>query len=353
VSEIAMTDGTAEEESKHDRFLPVTLRRGRFVAAILLSGLLFWYVGWMVAGPAAPHRTFTLLGWGASPIMPGLGLLILLIVAAVASMAITHPDTPHAGLFCALLGMGALAIRGGTIYPLLRAAGDDAPGVRQIFMILMQECAFWAAILFVAELVTNWAYRAFFNNTVWIERINPDEYRPGTEAYIQKHRPRGYIGLTLAALKELSGKEEPAPSRKKPPAKPMNRSVAGFLALALACVVALLLLPVFMQSQGKTQVLFAAFLVFVIAGFVAGNVFAQSNVWPIILCVPLTMAIGYWRATGKLDYPGFSATGMGRALPVDYVVAGVPGALVGYYASLRELMGEALASEAAETPEAG
>ena len=89
-----------------------------------------------------------------------------------------------------------------------------------------------------------------------------------------------------------------------------------------------------MQSQAKGQVLFAAFVGFGVAGYAANAALAQSNAWPIILCVPLTAAIGYWRANGTLHYPGFSTTAMARALPIDYFAAGIPGALYGYYSSI-------------------
>jgi len=345
-SQPAETAETAPPQT-HDTFLSVTIRRTRFAAAILLSGFLFWTFGWMVAGPAAPNQAFTLLAWpGSNPVLAALGLLLVLIVAAVASMALTHPDTPHAGFFCALLGLGALAIRGGTIYPLLRLH-DTTVGVHDLYWRLAQECVIWAAILFVAELATSRIYARYFYGTAWIERINADEFRPGTEAYKRKHRPRGLLGLALTMAIEMSqeGKEREAKKKKAPPPTPMNRSLANLLALTLACAVASMLLPVFMQSQAKAQVLFAAFVSFAIAGGIANNVFTQSDVWPILLCVPLTAAIGYFRATGKLACPGFSVTSIARALPVDYLAAGAPGALFGYYMSLRELMGESLAAE--------
>jgi hypothetical protein len=81
--------------------------------------------------------------------------------------------------------------------------------------------------------------------------------------------------------------------------------------------------------------LFATFLSFAVAGLAANVALSQSNGWPILLCVPLTAAIGYFHANGTLTYPGFSSTSIARALPIDYMVAGVPGALYGYYGSVR------------------
>ena len=325
-----MTDQNANQESipgsKHDRFLPVTIRRSRFTAGIVLSGLLFWHVGWFIAGPAAPHQTFSLMGWGANPIIPAVGLLFLLIIAAVAAMAITHADTPHAGQFCALLGLGALAIRGGTIYPLLRIA-DDATTIHSVYQTLAQECAIWAAILVLAELVTARIHAKFFANTLWMERVaqDPEAFRMG----LLTHLSPGAAGLAGDMARAQAEK------LKKGAAKPMNAVLANVLALLLGCLVASLLLPVFMQSQGKGQVLFAAFISFGLAGFLANLVLAQSNAWPILLCVPITAALGYFRAKGALDYPGFSATSYARSLPIDYIAAGVPGALYGYYGSVR------------------
>jgi hypothetical protein len=55
-----------------------------------------------------------------------------------------------------------------------------------------------------------------------------------------------------------------------------------------------------------------------------------------MLAVPLTAACGYLYGMNMQGlYPGEPGFFMARALPIDYISAGIPGAILGYYAGFR------------------
>ena len=91
----------------------VTYRRARYACAIAVSVLLFWIVGWKLAAPPADWGGVSLLAWGDSGLVASVGLTLLLLGATTLCSLLVHPDSPHMGLFCALIGLAGLSIRGG------------------------------------------------------------------------------------------------------------------------------------------------------------------------------------------------------------------------------------------------
>ena len=91
-----------------------------------LSALFFSTVGWRVAAPLAEWGGVSVMVWANHGIVAGmlqaLLLALMLGLATAVCSFLVHPDSPHMGLFCALLGIGGLSIRGGTIHMLLEQA---------------------------------------------------------------------------------------------------------------------------------------------------------------------------------------------------------------------------------------
>ncbi len=291
-------------------FWGVVLRRARYSVAIAVSATLFYTLGWILAAPPAETSGVSLLLWTHSGgLLQALGLAGLLVVAIFAAMFLCHPDSPHAAMYCALLGMGALAIRGGTVTMIIQE-GERSGLLPQMFQKLAIECIQWGLIVLLAELVTHLLYKKLFRNTRWIERM----------------------GLPLDALGLFGGR---LPQIAPPTKVPTARIIDNLGALILTSAGAFLLLKIFMQSQTKGQVLFAIFASFGLAAFATRMYFVKADTWPFWLAIPLTAGVGYLLASTKTSYPGTINTEIPRALPIDYIALGVPGAILGYMSTLR------------------
>src|SRR5205814_886563 len=109
-----------------ESFVAVVYRRLRYTAAIGLSALLFCTLGWAIAEPPAQMAGVSLLAWTnvplpwhGNPLFAALLLAVMLLIATAVSSVLVHPESPHMGLFCALLGIAGLSIRGGTVHMLV------------------------------------------------------------------------------------------------------------------------------------------------------------------------------------------------------------------------------------------
>ncbi len=89
-----------------ESFWHIFFRRTRYVVAVVVSGLIFHFLAMGLANPPAQYAGVSLLAWGQSPAVIAITLLSLCILASlsvVIAMAITNPDSPHAGMYCGLL----------------------------------------------------------------------------------------------------------------------------------------------------------------------------------------------------------------------------------------------------------
>ncbi len=315
-----------------ESFWSVVLRRTRYVVAIVVAGVVFWTAGWACAAPPPAFAGVSLLAWAPAAGLVGAVLLtILLLGCIVLAMIITHPDAPHTSLYCALLGLGGLSIRGGGIFMLLDTHQLDHT-LPAVFPRLALECLVWAIILIIAEAFTLALHARYFANTLWIGRSGVDP----------KFFPSRPGGPTLGG--SIGG---PTHAESSEDRKPLHAVLANAAAFAVTTLAAMILLALFLKSQEKGQVLFAAFLSFGLAALLANVLFPDSSNWPVWLAVPAAAAIGYLRAPTTLAYPGHAASAMSSALPIDYLAAGIPGAILGYYTALR-LRFHSAAAEAEE-----
>ncbi len=107
-------------------------------------------------------------------------------------------------------------------------------------------------------------------------------------------------------------------------------------ALAATVLIGGTLLTIMLRTELKGQVLFACFISFGIAAFAAQQIFPRTAPGPIWAGVPLTALIGFVMAGhSTFAYPGHIGLALARGLPIDYISAGIPGAVLGYYTGLR------------------
>jgi hypothetical protein len=309
-------------ELSPETFWAVLLRRTRYVVAIGVSALLFCTIGWNFVAPHPAMEGVSLMVW-QNGLVGGLVLAALLLVTTAICSALVHPDSPPRGLFCALLGMAGIAIKGGSIHMLIQYAQEPAlhtplPAMsyQKLGQLLAIECVQWAFLFLVAEVFARLLHDRIFANTRWIERSGPELARD----MLQTTRPgAAAIGVSLAVSRTLRTDK-------------MRRRVATPLAMAYSTGLALVMLYVLMQSELKGQVLMACFVSFFVSTLLAYLAFPRVPILALLLTVPLTAAIGYLYGMGRPPlYPGHPGFYTMRALPIDYITAGIPGAILGYY----------------------
>jgi hypothetical protein len=305
-----------------ESFLAIVWRRTRYAVAIALSAVLFSYLGWGFARPPAEWGGVSLLVWPNHGILSTIVLMLLLLLVTAISSLIVHPDSPHMGLFCSLLGMAALSIRGGTVHMLMVYA-QDTDSTPRVAVSLALECLEWGCVILLADAFARWLHDRFLANQRWVFRVNPSMGRQsdlaaaaGFAKYISHHlhtdRIKGPVRIPLAMI------------------------CSGALAF--------LFLIVFMQSELKGQVLMACFVSFFLSTLCAYAAFPTVPFWSLILAVPLTGAVGYLISRNYVPtFPGHApdhSPGLVmRALPIDYLTVGVPGAILGLYWGLAWALG--------------
>ena len=311
-----------------ESFVAVAYRRLRYTAAIALSALLFCTLGWAVAAPPPQLAGVSLLAWNNVPLpwhgnalFVALLLAVMLLIATAVSSLLVHPESPHMGLFCALLGMAGLSIRGGTVHMLVEYSQQTGVfnGVSRTLAI---ECVQWAFILLIAEIFCRLLHKKFFANMHWITRAapdlagrSPDEVDPG---------------VARTGLRGGPGAAKPEPE------SPVNYAIGVLLSVLISGAVAYLLLYVLLQTQAKGQVLFGCFVAFFLSTIAAYLTVPRVPMLPLLLAVLATACAAYLYGMHMPPmYPGHSGFFATRALPIDYMTAGIPGAILGYYTAFR------------------
>ncbi len=171
-----------------ETFGSIVLRRTRYVVAIAACAYIFYTLGWALVAPTQVPSFATASLWLGAPaggLIAALGMLALLLGCIFLSMALTHPDVPHIGLYCACLGLAALSIRGGSI----RLTASQAQVHEQaagFFTHLAVEAGLWLLIVLAAEAVSLWLFSNMFKNLVWLQRHGSS---PDTPDILLKHAP--------------------------------------------------------------------------------------------------------------------------------------------------------------------
>ena len=318
----------ADASSTAETLAAVVWRRVRYVLAMLVSGSLLLHLASAAVAPPPPLAGPSLLLWSsqglAGAALNALIVLGVLLAASAVAMLLIHPEAPHTAMFCSFLVLGYLAAAGGggggTIGLVLREYQEHHQ-VGTLYQSLALECALWAAIFMLTERALLWLHaRGGLRNTHWMTRH----------------------GITLGQIQadELLALQLPAEQRSTASRRPRLAQLAEDLgALVTASAVILVVLSILLQSQEKGQTLFAAFVAGMAGALVAGKPFPRASVWPVCLAVPLAAGVGYlWVAqggSGVVAYPGFARLPLGRALPIDVIALGIPGAILGAHTAIR------------------
>jgi hypothetical protein len=239
--------------------------------------------------------------------------MLLLLVATAISSLIVHPDSPHMGLFCSLLGMAALSIRGGTVH-MLDVFAQTSGTASRVAETLALECLLWGCVIFLADAFARFLHDRFLANQHWMFRTNPGLIREINQTE---------VGIALGFAKAISHYIH---------TDRIKSWVRIPLAMIISAALSFLFLYVFMQSQLKGQALMACFMAFFLGTLCAYAAFPTAPFWSFILTVPLTGAVAFIIGRHMTpQFPGHAPYFAMRALPIDYLTAGVPGAILGLY----------------------
>jgi hypothetical protein len=304
-----------------ESFLAVVFRRTRYSIAIILSAYFFCTLGWQLAAPPPEWAGVSLVVWHNHGILSTLLLTGMLLAATAVCSLLVHPDSPHMGLACALLGMAGLSIRGGTVQ-MLMVHTRESGSMPHVADALALECVEWGCVILLADAFARLFHDRLLANQQWVLRANPIL---GTKI------SKTDLGVAAGFSKTVS--HALRTDRIKGP-------VRIPLAMAWSGAIAFLFLYVFMQSQLKGQVLMACFVAFIISTICAYAAFPTVPFWSLILAVPLTGAVAFLVGRNAVPgYPGHAPFFAMRALPIDYLTAGVPGAILGLYYGLSWSLG--------------
>lgn len=302
----------------------VIWRRIRYCVAIILSGIILYYIASWVVLPLSNLAAPSLLLWtngggtggGLGEIMGHVTLVLLGLLAAVfVATFLTHPDAPHTPMFCAFLGLAYLATLGddGGRIQLVLASFQEHNQVRTLYGKLAQEAAWWGLLVLLTERFTVWLHHFKFTNIRWLTRYGVSweqvQQTPLLSVYLSD-APKSNASRAITLLKNLG-------------------------ALLLATVIIMVVLAILLRSQEKGQTLFAGIVAGFAGAMLAGWAIPQARIWPVCLAVPAAVAAGYlWinqhgMKEGLGTYPGYAAFPLGRALPIDLVSMGVAGAILG------------------------
>ncbi len=308
------------------------IRQARLLIAMGFCAVLFLYVGhWLIPGPQVDGTQALAVGPAVSLAAEGATLVAVVIAVAVSTL-ITWPDAPHTGLFCACVGLLALAVHWGGITLLLVHRYTNLSAV---YADLGMQCFFWIIFIALAEGIGYGLYR--YSPRKWPLALGLPWPAPWTKSDV----PLAYPFYATVV----------PPVRDNSPKARLQAALDQLTGLLAGMIIASLVLAILMKSGNPGQVIFACFFSFFISGLVVGMFLPRSSVLVIWLSVPLTAAFGYLLAGhGAVSLPGqvpeFSTGGAaifwGRAAPIFYVGAGLPGAIAGFYAALRTHYRQAL-----------
>jgi hypothetical protein len=201
--------------------------------------------------------------------------------------------------------------------------------MREVAQRLALECVLWALVVAIAELFTRILHDRIFANTHWITRSRPD----AGDLLLNKSRESHAVGVSATVSRTLK-----------------TEKVTGWLVYPLSLIasaaIAMVMLAMLMNSAAKGQVFMACFVAFLVSTICSYLAFPQTRLVALLLAVPLTAGVGYLYGGGMISsYPGHAGFFAMRALPIDYLAAGAPGAVLGYYWAMQWSLHSSLEEE--------
>ncbi len=294
---MATTDAPSTHQGSFDKFV-----------LLLLCGVsagLFYSVGWMVVRSVDPFGAVSLLNT-ASPVIAMAELCGLAAVVAGLATVLLRGRLPYAGTFVVAVGLAVMAARGSSADYMVRFP-PTGTSRGAVFTLLAAEVVAWAVVIAVAVAVARTV-------DTWL------------------------------------GPADPRRDTSKPDAKEGKKGVrgAGPLCLLLCAVCGALLVRTtggpLVTAVHKGQVYFslaAGFYLATLLGVIVTR--TRPVVWP-LLAVLIVSLLGYlaggqWPTPAVADdyrqlahiMPNFVC----RAMPVEYLSAGVAGAIAGTWTGSR------------------
>ncbi len=312
--------------------------RLRTWASLALAAGLFATVGWAAMQPSDPLGAMSFVGHHR-PIQTLAVGLALAVVAALLGEMLAGSRIAHFGVFTACFGLSALSLRGGSMRDLLlRFDTTDNAVSSRLHMHLAGEALLWSAVVLVSCLASAWIVR-------WL-RTDGDR-RPDT------------VGATGGggSRKPVDGVR---PTRSKPTAPPRSSRAAHLRdgLGALVAVTALAMLVIRVTAAGSPvdpirtgQVFFSVGAGFLVATWLAVQIFPNATFAWIVPAVPVVAIAGYLAATSSAgfsddflpynDVLAIPPNAFSRALPVEHVAAGILGLLLGLWSGRKDDAGTA------------
>jgi hypothetical protein len=279
--------------------------RARFVAGLIVAGVLFGSLGLLTLRPWDPFGAISL-----QLVQGPFGLLLrtagLLLAVGVFAAILMDARLPLFGTFAACIGMAI---------PILKTAGMDYVMVRQQTTKAMEHPQDFWGFLILEALSWTVVLIALLAGTLITEQWLKRNDSPLIEA------ARG----------------EPKKSETT-----VNVWLRGLGGTAITVVLGLFLIALFAASMKKGQIVFACAAGFFLAGLTAEQI-AENNhpIWQ-VAAVPVVAVIAYvytWfhpdRPPGLEAILNIAPNNLARVLPVEYLFIGTIGAIFGNWTSHR------------------
>lgn len=267
-----------------------TVERMLFVAGCAACAFLVWTMSRAAGVPPTPHFAGSLL---AAP-----DAVTAVLITAIAVAACTALGTVIAGflrlevgLFCAAIGLAALAVRGGPMRAVLQYASGPS-----IYLALVVETILLLALLTGAYILL----RRLFP-LIWSARLPADAVKTPTDHDVSTEPSDIAFAVAIFAVAMILCESLLLQSDAKKQAI-VSVGVSSFIATLAACQIAPLVEGAWYWLAGPALVACAGYLL----------AYISPEGWPI------------GEVHGMLG-------ALARATPLDYASLGVAGAILGYW----------------------
>ncbi|HAU38095.1 MAG TPA: hypothetical protein DCX07_10325 [Phycisphaerales bacterium] len=300
--------------------------------------IVVYFTVWPLVRPWDPHGPVTFLAGGGYAQLAAFAAVVWALAAACA--VLTTRARPEGSLLAAVVGAGGISLRSPQVRSLLWREGDH---LRVLFAQFLVEVLLLAAVLVgaivivsvvrivVARVRPQWMWRSPLSRRKADRGASPGQSL--LEAF-----PVLRLFLVAPTLREGQKDAAGALPRGGRDRRALNLPRLG-LTLLVNEVLAIALILMLLRSGERGQILFALFAAFAVSAFAAQQLYPTRLGIAVWACPMLTALLFY--AYGAFtsidsspnawsDVPYFL-----RALPVDWLTAGVGGALAGSWGSVR------------------
>lgn len=305
------------------------------------GGLLVMYLAaWPLVRPWDPQGPATFIPYGNWASLATLCGFIWLLAAAIGF--VTFSARPQGAMVAVVVAAGGVSLHSGMLRQLLwlRQGGgasvdlsvpDYGGQISPIYWQLATELVVLAAVIMVAGIILGLSRAVVARlRPTWMWRSPVEQLSPAPPVAAAGGGGLWALGRLLM-LRPGEGSGESATARKA------AAVAAGYLTMAAA--VSLILLLLTMRSADRGQILFALAVSLMLGTLAAHQVF-PADLGLVTVLLPLGMALAFYAAGGSLNLgPGpqnwMLVKPYATALPLDWMTAGVAGALGGYWISCR------------------